>query len=357
MLRYFFVLLITSSLGAGAQPADSLLRVGIVEAPPYCIKDDNGNWTGMAVALWRQVAEDNRLRYEYVELNRPDSLIAQLTQGNIDLAVRAPLLPGGEDEIDYLQAYYRTSIGMALPVERSLFAAVKGLFSLQFLYIVLGLSVLLLFVGAIVYFLERNSNGDQFGGERTVWQGLGSGFWWAGVTMTTIGYGDKAPQTVAGRAVAMLWMLLALAVTSSLTAAVISATQGTPMVEFPNDLDSMEVGTVTESPAAHFLEAQGIDFTGYTSAREGMRGVKERELDVFIHDATALRYITEQSRGLSLEVKSTDAEVEGYAFAVREDSPLYDPLSRSVIAFTLTTTWQGILREYGGARAQVQNSN
>ncbi|WP_367182700.1 ion channel [uncultured Christiangramia sp.] len=32
---------------------------------------------------------------------------------------------------------------------------------------------------------------------------IGSGFWWAGVTMITIVYGDKAPVTFWGRAIAL----------------------------------------------------------------------------------------------------------------------------------------------------------
>jgi polar amino acid transport system substrate-binding protein len=39
-----------------------------------------------------------------------------------------------------------------------------------------------------------------------VWQGI----WWSVVTITTTGYGDKVPITVAGRLFSFLWMINSL---------------------------------------------------------------------------------------------------------------------------------------------------
>ncbi len=44
------------------------------------------------------------------------------------------------------------------------------------------------------------------------------GFWWAWVTMTTVGYGDLVPTTIEGRIVGMLLILVGIAIFSMLTA-------------------------------------------------------------------------------------------------------------------------------------------
>lgn len=44
------------------------------------------------------------------------------------------------------------------------------------------------------------------------------GFWWAWVTMTTVGYGDLVPTTLEGRIVGMLLILVGIAIFSLLTA-------------------------------------------------------------------------------------------------------------------------------------------
>ena len=58
---------------------------------------------------------------------------------------------------------------------------------------------------------------DQ-GDFNTFWDGI----WWAVVTVTTVGYGDLYPHTVAGRLIAMALMLVGIGFISVLTASVAS---------------------------------------------------------------------------------------------------------------------------------------
>lgn len=64
----------------------------------------------------------------------------------------------------------------------------------------------------------------------TVWDGV----WWAVVTVTTVGYGDKVPHTVAGRMIGILVMLVGIGFLSVLTATIAShfvKTERSPEVE------------------------------------------------------------------------------------------------------------------------------
>src|SRR5438105_1665376 len=63
------------------------------------------------------------------------------------------------------------------------------------LSVLLGFAIVLLSASSIAYLLERHANPDAFGS-------IPAALWWAIVTMTTTGYGDVVPHTVAGRILA-----------------------------------------------------------------------------------------------------------------------------------------------------------
>ncbi|MDW7695698.1 ion transporter [Flammeovirgaceae bacterium SG7u.111] len=65
-----------------------------------------------------------------------------------------------------------------------------------FLIVVVSLSVLM---GALMYLIEGRENG---------FTSIPRGIYWAIVTLTTVGYGDIAPQTVAGQTLAALIMIM-----------------------------------------------------------------------------------------------------------------------------------------------------
>ena len=51
---------------------------------------------------------------------------------------------------------------------------------------------------------------------------IGSGLWWSVQTVTTVGYGDNVPMTLAGRLVAVLVMLVGIGFLTAITAAITS---------------------------------------------------------------------------------------------------------------------------------------
>jgi voltage-gated potassium channel len=68
------------------------------------------------------------------------------------------------------------------------------------LSVLLGVFIVLLAAGSLAYVLERNAQPDAFGS-------IPAALWWAIVTLTTTGYGDAVPHTVAGRMLAGVVMV------------------------------------------------------------------------------------------------------------------------------------------------------
>jgi voltage-gated potassium channel len=68
------------------------------------------------------------------------------------------------------------------------------------LSVLLGLGIVLLAAASLAYLLERNANPEHFGS-------IPAALWWAIVTVTTTGYGDVVPHTIAGRMLAGIVMV------------------------------------------------------------------------------------------------------------------------------------------------------
>jgi voltage-gated potassium channel Kch len=64
--------------------------------------------------------------------------------------------------------------------------------------------------------LMRLTDPDQFG---SIWDGL----WWAAQTVSTVGYGDLLPTSVAGRLLAVLTMMIGVTFITVTSAAIASA--------------------------------------------------------------------------------------------------------------------------------------
>ena len=59
-----------------------------------------------------------------------------------------------------------------------------------------------------------------------LFQGVQEGFWWAFVSMTTVGYGDKCPKFIASRIFSIIWILIGITIIGIFTATLTNAIMG-----------------------------------------------------------------------------------------------------------------------------------
>ncbi|GAB3827401.1 transporter substrate-binding domain-containing protein [Pontibacter rugosus] len=324
------------------------LVVGVHPQPPYIIQSQNGTWDGISVRLWRGVADQLNLTYRFVKVT-PDSATNVLQQGEADVVLLGNVTPTADAQVDFSHIYHTAQLGVASSQTQKLSAIAKAFFSKRFWYIAASLSVLLLIVGAMIYFVERGQNEDNFGGERSVAKGIGSGFWWAGVTMTTIGYGDKAPVTFLGRVIAMVWMLVAMAITAVLTASLVSTVMGSAggkKMNVPQDLRNMHVAAVEGTPAAQYLQEERIVFQKFSNLKEALEAVNKQELDAVVHNVPELRYAINNTSDLALQVQPVQIDPNYYAFALAPASPLRKPINQALLRIIKAPMWQHELERF-----------
>ena len=347
ILRTYLALLLL--LWSALAPAETI-RVGIKSVPPFAMENGEDGWTGISVELWQRIADHLGWKTKWVAMGSSREQIQALKVGSIDVALGAlSMTPEREAVMNFSAPFYSTYLAIATPTEYGNWRGVlKGLLSRGFLSTLATLLILLLAVGALLWLVERKHNPQQFGGSVT--QGIGNGFWWSLVTMTTVGYGDKAPATFTGRALATLWMFVSIIMISALTASIaasLTVNQLNTMVRGVQDLNKVRSVTVAGSTGEQFLRKSGIRMQSVVTAPEGIALLREDKADALVYDEALLRYLLKDSAP-GIEILRQSIEMQYYAFGMTSDFAHQEQLNQTLLADTSDSEWQETLNRYLG---------
>jgi len=354
MRKLLLLALLTAGFALHAQDSGSAhskekLIVGTKEAPPFAFQDATGKWTGISIELWEGMARDLDLEYEYKEYDLPGLLDAVANQ-EVDIGVSAISVTAERAQrMDFTPTYFASALGIGTSFTKpSLWdIVVKRVFSLEFLGAVIALLLVLLVAAFLVWVFERKHNTEQFGGNTV--ESLGSAFWWSAVTMTTVGYGDKAPVTLGGRVVALIWMFTSIVIISGLTGSIATALtvgQLTPRVAGPQDLHRVEVGTIQGSVADAYLLDAGVQPKYYANSTDGLEATKNNEIDAFINDHAIIAFWASKQFAGDIDVLENKFEPSYLAMALPLDSGEDREIDLALLEYLQTPGWDAILSKY-----------
>lgn len=346
-------LLLTTLLSLPSHAVDGEpLTVATRAVPPFAFTDQAGRWRGIAIELWERVGAELGIDSEYVEVDL-DETMAGTASGRFDAAVGAlSVTSEREIQFNFTHPFYRTGLGIAVQQDESggWRAIAKGLVSPRFLAVVAALLVLLALVGAVVWLLERRRNA-QFPENPT--EGIGAGLWWSSVTMTTVGYGDKAPITLGGRIVGLIWMFASVILISTITASITTALTVdalSSLLSSEEDLASVRTGSVEDSTSARRLRRKGVNFEPYADLDAAMDALAAGKLDAVVYDEPLLRYRVRTEYAGKLHVLDLRFEPQDYAIGLPNDSPWREGVNRLLLKHGRGDAWDALLTRYLGDR-------
>lgn len=333
-----------------AEDTTSVLKVGIKASPPFAIQQGD-QWAGISAELWQQVSDDMEQAFQYQPYPSVEAMLAAVKQGEVDLAIGAITVNAKREQIvDFSHPFFTTGLGIATREgSGGWWVTVKRLASWEFMSAIFTLTMVLLLVGVVIWLLERHRNPEQFGGSNA--QGVGNGFWWSAVTMTTVGYGDKAPVTLPGRLVAIVWMFVSVITISGFTAAIassITVENLSTVVSGEEDLPRVRVGTLAKTSSASYLESAGIGHRTYPDIQALLQAVANDEIDAAVYDIPLLRYHLQQSGLKKLRILPETLLPQDYAFVLPEKSELTEPLNRALLRQLPSDQWPQIQQRYLG---------
>ncbi|TWU47804.1 transporter substrate-binding domain-containing protein [Rubripirellula reticaptiva] len=338
------------------------LRVAVREVPPFAMLSDDGQWTGISVDLMREVKAELEIESGHtIEIDfRPLSLgemLDAVEAAEVDLAAAAITVNyEREKRMDFTHSFHTSGLGIAVGAKQrrsGWFGILDAVFSPTFIRIVAGL-VLAMFVSAVgIYLFERKANREQF--DKGWVRGIAAGMWWAAVTITTVGYGDKVPRTLGGRLIGLIWMFAGLFIIAGFTAAVTSALTLTELrsrISGPADLSRVKVATVNGSTSADYLRSRHILFAGFPNVDSALTSLVANQCDAVVYDAPILQHETYRKWSGDAYVLPTTFERQSYAFALPSDSPLREPINQVLLRQTSSPKWNDVLATYFGESQQ-----
>lgn len=324
--------------------------MGTKAAAPFVLKKD-GKWSGLAIELWLKVAAEMKVSAGAYEERTIPELLGGVADGEVDIAIAALTVTAErEKSVDFTHPILSSGLGMAVrsSADTGIWAQVSRFFSVAFLEVLAALALVLLICGTLVYIFERRHNREEFGAAGLA--GIGQGFWFAAVTMTTVGYGDKSPKTFGGRCIALVWMFASLLLIANYTAAIASALTLERLGDSvrARDLPEIIVGTASDSAASTWLSTQGYRQRPYTSVRAALDALAAHEVDAVVYDKPILRYTVREAALNTLTVLPDILRRERYAFAVRNNSPLREEINRHILEITSHADWLETTKRYLG---------
>jgi polar amino acid transport system substrate-binding protein len=337
------------------------LVVGLTNSPPFCMRSEDGSWSGISVELWQWIAADLGIDTEFRE-STVTGIFDDLAPGRpLDLSIGALTITAErEDRLDFSQSFFLSGLAVAVktaPSAGGLWSWVGRLLVWNFWRIVAALIVSLALVALLIWALEHKSNPKEFGGNGKVHRGIGSALWWSAVTMTTVGYGDLAPRSPAGRLVAIGWMFVSLflvswftaSMASILTAERLDTGTGGFVVRGPDDLRRLHVAVIAGTSSEDYLRRHQIDYLRIPP-KELLEVLLTGRVQAVLGDAPTLRYVARSEPYAGrITVLPQTFQIEPYGIALRDGSPWRKPVDRALLHRLDSPAWRDLLYRYLGS--------
>jgi len=324
----------TAFAGQEVQSEDKPLIVAIKSIPPFVIIEDE-RITGFSIDLWEEIAQQMEIPFEYVVVDTVEEQLQMITDGEADLAIAAITINSErEDIMDFSYPYY--SSGLQIMTRSGGGQLARGLLSVvlspEALQIILGFILVMFIFGNLVWLAERKKNSEQFpqGYSQGVWEGI----WWSIVSVTTVGYGDKAPQTVFGRLLGMFTILFGLFLIANFTAAITSqlTLEGIrSSINSVDDLPGKRVVTVADSTASQYLTDNYIRHNTTETIEEAIEQLINDQTDAIVYDAPILQYLAITEAKGEVQVVGSVLQPEYYGVPLPLESPYRKIINKALL--------------------------
>ncbi|WP_373537921.1 ion channel [Microcoleus sp.] len=251
-----------------------------------------------------EIARTQKIDYQFIPQPSIEDGLDAVYRKELDVLVGGLSVTSKRlEKVDFTQPYILSDVAvLSLAENPSVWSRVRPFFQSAALGSI-GILVGLVFaVGNLVWLVEHKNNSEHF--PKNYMNGVGNGMWFALVTLTTVGYGDRAPVTRLGRVVAGTWMIIALVTVSSLTAGLASAItlafSGNSVERFPNptSLKNARVATVAKTSGPEIAQRYESRVQEMPTLADAVKEVIDGRAEAVLYSRLNLEYYLAQNSEL-----------------------------------------------------------
>jgi len=337
--------------GASAEATPNL-RVATKKFEPfvYLPKEEDAPYSGFSIELWNRIAKEMGVKTTLVKTESVKELLGTLENGKAEVAIAAITITAErEKKADFSHPFFESGLRIMVRGggESSVGDLVASILSPALLKVFGFLVVLILIAAHFLWFFERRRNSEMF--PKSYVAGIWEAIWWASVTATTVGYGDRTPRGTAGRIVALVWMFSGIILISFFTAtvtSVLTVKQIEGNITGPSDLVGRTVGTVSGTTSEKFLTKQSINVRPFDDITEAYKALEGGELDAVVYDWPALVTYAKKEGGGRVRVVGDVFEKQSYGIALRHGSPYRERINQAILTLKEKGVYQDLYRSW-----------
>ena len=156
-----WLLAIVVSMAAGPSQAAPVLRVGVADGSQPCSYRQRGSWSGMAVELWQQVADQEQIPYVLVPADNTTELLAATKRNEVDVAIGCITISPERIRQNRFSLPFQES-GLGVMVKRNQLelgsSLLRSLLTPDLIRLLLAYVVLIGLLSVAVWQVERNGS-------------------------------------------------------------------------------------------------------------------------------------------------------------------------------------------------------
>lgn len=344
--------LLTLPVAASSPHQEPTLRIATKPIPPFVIEDKNGDLSGFSIDLWRAIAAQLQRPYSWDRVTTVKEQLAAVEEGQADAAMAAITITEEREQlVDFSFPYFESGLGILTPAksETPVLDALALAFSPALLRLLAFVLALLIIVGHVVWIFERKHN-PEF--PKDYVHGVWAGIWYAGVTVTTVGYGDKTPRSIPGRLVGLVWMFAGLFVIANFTAGVtaqLALRELRGAINGPQDLPGKQVLAVEGTTGDAWLTSQGVPHFTVKTIDDAYPELAAGRADAVVYDYPVLLYYSLNDGQHKTQLAGGPFNLENYGIAVSTGGALREDINRALLKLHENGVYKEIYTRWFGA--------